>query len=763
MFGQLMREYRYRAGLSQEHLAERAGLSLRGIQDLERGVRHTPYPTTARRVADALDLDASDRQALMAAVGSPQATRHPRRLADRLDAARRVRFVGRQPELEIFSSALLSSEPPFAVLHVYGPGGIGKSALLAEYARVARDAGALAVCLDGRNVDPSPPGFLRALQEALGIPEGDSPVAALGQQHHAVVLIDTYELIGSLDTWLRESFLPQLPEQTTIVIAGRDAPTSAWRTDPDWSDLTRIVSLRNLPPEDSRAYLRSRGVLEDLYPTVLGFTHGHPLALALVADLLSRGEQPNFIPGQATDVVRVLLERFVQQVPGSANRQALEVCARTRVTTEALLADVVSPAEAPALFEWLRSLSFVEEGPDGVFPHDLAREVLDADLRWRNPEGFRDLHGRVLHSLVHRLQARTGREQQRAYFDVVYLSRNSPLMRNYYDWDAMSTAYAEPATPEDAPAILAMVRRHEGEASKRIAAYWLSRQPEAFLAYRSAGTELVGFGANLLLDYPNAEECAADPAIAAAWRFVQGHGPLRPGERLMHFRFWMSSEGYQDRAAVTLSAAAGTTRWLITQGLAWSLLTLADPDLRVDHFAAVGFSRAPEAEFETGGRRFGVVAHDWRVEPAPAWIERKGQLDPAVQSPAPKLAPLVVLSRPDFEAAVRQALRDYRRPAALATNPLLRSRVAADYAGSAPTSSLLQAALRDAAESLRASPRDRKLYRAVERTYLEPAETQEAAAELLGLPFNTYRYQLSRGIARVTEWLWRRELDGANG
>jgi hypothetical protein len=68
----------------------------------------------------------------------------------------------------------------------------------------------------------------------------------------------------------------------------------------------------------------------------------------------------------------------------------------------------------------------------------------------------------------------------------------------------------------------------------------------------------------------------------------------------------MSREAYQDRAAVTLSAAAAAPRWLTAPGLAWSLLMLSDPDLGAAHFAAIGFSHAPEAEFEVGGRRFGV-------------------------------------------------------------------------------------------------------------------------------------------------------------
>ena len=62
-------------------------------------------------------------------------------------------------------------------------------------------------------------------------------------------------------------------------------------------------------------------------------------------------------------------------------------------------------------------------------------------------------------------------------------------------------------------------------------------------------------------------------------------------------------------------------------------------------------------------------------------------------------------------------------------------------------------------EGLRGDPKGEKLYRAVQRTYLQPAPSQEAAAEALGLPFSTYRYHLAGGLARVAEALWQRELD----
>src|SRR5215831_18490103 len=69
-FGHLLQRHRLAAGLSQAELAERAGLSPRGISDLERGLRQAPYPATLRRLAEALELTQSERGVLLAAVPS---------------------------------------------------------------------------------------------------------------------------------------------------------------------------------------------------------------------------------------------------------------------------------------------------------------------------------------------------------------------------------------------------------------------------------------------------------------------------------------------------------------------------------------------------------------------------------------------------------------------------------------------------------------------------------------------------------------------
>ena len=77
-FGAQLRRLRLAAGLSQEALAELAGLTANGIGALERGDRRHPYPHTIRALADALGLEGDVRGALLSAARRPS-TCAPRR------------------------------------------------------------------------------------------------------------------------------------------------------------------------------------------------------------------------------------------------------------------------------------------------------------------------------------------------------------------------------------------------------------------------------------------------------------------------------------------------------------------------------------------------------------------------------------------------------------------------------------------------------------------------------------------------------------
>ncbi len=685
------------------------------------------------------------------------ASERPARMADRLEAARRGRFVGRSDILTSFREILLQPESPFAVLHIHGPGGVGKTTLLREFARIARAADRPVARLDGRLLEPAPNAFLGALDQ--------SGIQATPAQPHSfhrlpptcVLLIDTYELIEPLDTWLREVFLPQLSPQGLAVIVGRNAPSPAWRTDTDWGELTRIVTLGNFSPEESATYLTARDIPDTQHAAALRFTGGHPLALALVADTLQRGgEIAALDPGSEPDLVRALLERLVREIPSPSHQRALDACVIARLTTEDLLAGIGGIDDPHACFEWLRRQAFVEHSPYGIFPHDLAREVLLADFRWRNPHAHNSLVGRIWTHLWRRIGQTDEFDRQRLQLEALYVIRNQPNMTSYFDWNEADKVFAEEPGPEETEAILEIVHQHEGPESARIAAHWLRRQPESFHVFRDRDLDAFGFMAQLALHHATAEDVAADPAAAAALRFIERFGPLADRQEVIYLRFWMHRERYQEiTAATNLMAVDVITRCVTTSNLAWNFIAMSDPEFWTPHFNAVNFPRAHAAGFAVDGRPYGVFAHDWRIEPALVWLTTGGTPMPFTNVTDDIQATPPPLSEAEFATAVRQALRDFARDDRLATNPLLRagSVRTGSSNGASPTDQCGRCCARRSA-TLDGHPRDIKFHRALWHTYIEPAPTQERAAELLGVPFNTYRYQLARGLERVTAHLW---------
>jgi non-specific serine/threonine protein kinase len=160
-FGTRLRRARLAAGLTQEALAERAGLSARGIQDLERGLRATPQRQTVRLLSRALGLAPGAAAALEATVSRARRPGGPGP-AGRPGSARGwlpwplTSFVGRERELAAVRQLLGQHR----LVTLTGPGGVGKT-------RLALQAAADALGADGA---PYPDGVWLVELAALADP-----------------------------------------------------------------------------------------------------------------------------------------------------------------------------------------------------------------------------------------------------------------------------------------------------------------------------------------------------------------------------------------------------------------------------------------------------------------------------------------------------------------------------------------------------------------------------------------------------------------
>ncbi|MDQ3974873.1 MAG: hypothetical protein M3276_11245 [Actinomycetota bacterium] len=85
----------------------------------------------------------------------------------------------------------------------------------------------------------------------------------------------------------------------------------------------------------------------------------------------------------------------------------------------------------------------------GLLPHDLARDLLDADLRWGEAAGYGELHRRVRAHRVPWAQKSRGIEQQRACTDMLFLYRTNPVISSFGDWASLGQAYSDVLSPGD--------------------------------------------------------------------------------------------------------------------------------------------------------------------------------------------------------------------------------------------------------------------------------------------------------------------------
>ena len=223
-FGDLLRRFRVARGLTQELLAERSGLSVRGISDLERGVRTVPYRETILRLIEGLELPGDEHALLLSfarrgpRLGSvPVDARWPFGSAGR--AAVRDELVGRATELAAVVLAL--HDPDSRLVTLTGPPGVGKTRLAIEATRrFVALAPAEIVFVDLAPIS-NPLLVLPAIAAAAGVRETATPALPDRLQARLAARLATRPAVLVLDNF--EHLLAAAPVVRDLLQASADA------------------------------------------------------------------------------------------------------------------------------------------------------------------------------------------------------------------------------------------------------------------------------------------------------------------------------------------------------------------------------------------------------------------------------------------------------------------------------------------------------------------------------------------------------------
>lgn len=195
-FGNLLKQHRLSAGFTQAELAERAGVSVYSISNLERRVDHVPRLVTVRLLADALGLDGAERAAFLRAAAAPDGSRTAIPLP-----SSPTPLIGRDGLVEAIITHLRPSQhlgqPPVRLLTLTGSPGVGKTRLALEAAARLQTRFAEGVCFVALAAVVDPNQVDAAVASALGISIGEQPITtALAQALRArelLLLLDNFE------------------------------------------------------------------------------------------------------------------------------------------------------------------------------------------------------------------------------------------------------------------------------------------------------------------------------------------------------------------------------------------------------------------------------------------------------------------------------------------------------------------------------------------------------------------------------------------
>jgi hypothetical protein len=527
---------------------------------------------------------------------------------------RAAELVGRDDERAMLLALSDRGRPIVAVVH--GIAGVGKSALLGAAAVDARAHGSCVLALDGGSFEPTERGFLAALAQALGDDQADV-LAALGAKDRRVVLVvDGLEHLRLLDGWLRLRFVPTLPANVRLLLAGRDVPSN-WQR--ELGDLALTIRLDNLAEVDAREVLRRDGFEPAAADRLARLARGHPLSLRLAAAALA--ERPGLDPQAAVlgPVVEELAHQYLDSLE-PLTRRALDAASVVRRATMTLLEAMLPDEDPTELFRRLRALPFVELGLEGLSIHDTVREATAGLLRAADAGRFRAHRQAAWARLRREVATAPAADLWRYTADMLYLVEN-PIVRDAFFPPGAEEYAIEPPSAAAHDAVMAIgADRAVPEVAALVDAWWRA-VPDAFRVVRDAAGAVQAFSATIdPADVP-LELGRRDPVMAMLREHLRAE-PLPRGQRALIARFSLAAGSGE------APSPAAATLWLDTKRSYLELrpqlrrmyVPAVAPETTLAALAPLGFRATLLPPVAVGSSRYTLLCNDFGPGSIDGWL-----------------------------------------------------------------------------------------------------------------------------------------------
>jgi transcriptional regulator with XRE-family HTH domain/tetratricopeptide (TPR) repeat protein len=384
-FAGLLRQLRGEMKLTQEELAEAAGLSPRAVSDLERGINRTARKDTALQLAGALGMAGPTGVVFVeAARGRTPAVdvltalgrsgRRPGGVRPLLwnIPARNLAFTGRDDLLAEMRERLLAGRTA-VVQALHGMGGVGKTQLAAEYAHSFARSYDLAWWINAEHG-----GLIGDQVAGLGQALGCVPAAGGSEAVRAAVLAE----LRHRGRWLLIFDNAEAPADVAPWLPGDGGHVLITSRERGWDEVATPVEVDVLTRAESIEMLRRRlPRLTEADADQLARELGDlPLALAQAAGFMADTGTP------ASQYLGLLQTRAGQLLDqGAAGSYPQSLAAATAVTVARLSDHDPAAAELASLCAFLAPEPIPEDlftGTAGLLPGALAARAAD-QLAWR--------------------------------------------------------------------------------------------------------------------------------------------------------------------------------------------------------------------------------------------------------------------------------------------------------------------------------------------------------------------------------------------